>query len=93
MLALLLSVIPYRGRHSNHDEFIPVSSVEHRPLDDVINDLHGHESGFRQCLECQCCAADDPSFCLTMSCCQVLVCLEPGRLCSLKVIGCDCRDC
>ncbi|URE40703.1 hypothetical protein MUK42_36178 [Musa troglodytarum] len=89
MLALLLSVIPYRGIHSNHDEFIPVSSVEHRPLDDVINNLLGHE----QCKDCRCCSTRDPSKCKTMRCCHELICLEPGRLCSLKPVSCYCNDC
>ncbi|URE41109.1 hypothetical protein MUK42_15951 [Musa troglodytarum] len=93
MLALLLSVIPYRGIHSTHDEFIPVSSVEHRPLNDVINNLLGHESAIKQCRECRCCAAKDPNFCQTMSCCQVMVCPEPGHLCSLNPISCDCKNC
>ncbi|URE26082.1 hypothetical protein MUK42_16570, partial [Musa troglodytarum] len=78
---------------SNDDDYIPVSSVEHRPLDDVINNRHGHESVFRQCKDCRCCSTRDPSKCKTMRCCHELICLEPGRLCSLKPVSCYCNDC
>ncbi|CAL9109171.1 unnamed protein product [Musa acuminata var. zebrina] len=98
MLGLLLSVNPYRGAsaigtHSNDDDYVPVSSVEHRPLDDVINTFHGHEFLIQLCKDCRCCSTRDPSKCKTMSCCHEMICQEPGRLCSLKPVSCSCNDC
>ncbi|CAL9128692.1 unnamed protein product [Musa textilis] len=101
MLALLISPPPckgasHAGTHSD-DGYILVSSVQHRPVGDVIGSYGSVlAEPFQVCSECMCCNSGDRSQCRQMKCCHRIICNQPGKpfgYCSLKPISCSCINC
>ncbi|THU59319.1 hypothetical protein C4D60_Mb07t00900 [Musa balbisiana] len=88
--------VSHAATHSD-DGYIPVSSVQHRPVSDVIGSYGSVlAEPFQACSECMCCSGGDRSQCRQMKCCHRIICNQPGKpfgYCSLKPISCSCINC
>ncbi|PKA65595.1 hypothetical protein AXF42_Ash020525 [Apostasia shenzhenica] len=62
--------------------YVPATRVEYRSAGDGGGGggvLPESEEPFQLCLTCRCCAANEPSVCLTMPCCFSIDCSLPDK--------------
>lgn len=70
---------------------LPAGATEYRSIE-----TQAAGDPFQLCLDCKCCAADDPNNCSQMPCCYHIDCDLPDKpygVCAFVPQSCDCTDC
>ncbi|KAK8961575.1 hypothetical protein KSP40_PGU009562 [Platanthera guangdongensis] len=78
----------------------PAPIVEYQFVNQVAaaaaGDRKTSDQPFQLCLTCRCCAASDPSSCLSMPCCFGIDCGLPNKpfgVCAFAPNSCSCSSC
>ncbi|XP_010922835.1 uncharacterized protein [Elaeis guineensis] len=97
---LFTTPLPTKGAFAATQYMLPANTVEYRPIDRAVavdGDGNRRElTPFQLCLDCRCCAANDPNNCSSMPCCFGIDCNLPEKpfgVCAFVPKTCNCTSC